>query len=283
VHATIVLGAGLALAALRDQLPYRVRLIFQPAEETIPSGAPDVIDAGRIDGLRRIFAVHCDPRILAGKIGLRVGPLTAAADKLTISLSGPGGHTARPHLTVDLLNALSRVVTELPALLTRRVDARAGLSLVFGAMHAGAAPNAIPQHGYAAGIVRCLDHSAWELAPKLIEQLAHQIIAPTGATAEVEYIRGVPPVVNDAEAIAVLSTAAELAAGPRSVVDTPQSMGGEDFSWYLEHVPGAMARLGVGRPGQDLDLHQGSFDVDEAAIAIGVRLLVNTVAVASRA
>jgi amidohydrolase len=276
VHATVVLGAGLALAALGSALPGRIRLLLQPSEETFPSGALEVIAAGGLTDVGQIYAVHCDPRLLAGLVGLRTGPLTAAADMVRVRLSGPGGHTARPHLTADLVGALGRVVTEVPAQLARRVDPRAGLSLVFGAVHAGVAANAIPQQGSASGTVRVLDKAAWEVAPKLIEQLVHEVVAPTGAVAEVEYTRGVPPVVNEAGAVSIFAAAACAALGPESVVDTPQSMGGEDFSWYLEHVPGAMARLGVGRPGEALDLHQGTFDVDEAAIANGVRLLAHT-------
>jgi amidohydrolase len=273
VHTTVLLGAGLALAALGDRLPGKVRLLFQPSEETFPSGALEVIAAGGLTDVGKIFAVHCDPRLMAGLVGLRVGPLTAAADMVRVRLSGPGGHTARPHLTADLVGALGRVVTEVPAQLARRIDPRAGLSLVFGAVHAGVAANAIPQQGSASGTVRVLDKAAWEVAPKLIEQLVHEVVAPTGAVAEVEYTRGVPPVVNEAGAVSIFAAAAAAALGPESVVDTPQSMGGEDFSWYLEHVPGAMARLGVGRPGEELDLHQGSFDVDERAIGYGVRLM----------
>lgn len=276
VHTTIVLGAGLALAALGRSLPGRVRLLFQPSEERFPSGSLDVIAAGGLKDVSQIFAVHCDPKVIAGMVGLRVGPLTAAADMLRIRLTGPGGHTARPQLTVDMVSALGRVVTEVPALLARRVDARAALSLVFGAVHSGVAPNAIPQQGTASGTVRVLDRRAWEEAPKLIDELVRQVVAPTGAQVEVEYTRGVPPVVNDAGAIAMLTAGASGALGPDSIVDTPQSMGGEDFSWYLEHVPGAMARLGVGRPGESLDLHQPTFDVDERSIDYGVRLLAHT-------
>ena len=277
VHTTVVLGAGLALAALGDRLPGRVRLLFQPSEETFPSGALEVIAAGGLTDVGKIFAVHCDPRLLAGLVGLRTGPLTAAADMIRVRLSGPGGHTARPHLTADLVGALGRVVTEVPAQLARRVDPRAGLSLVFGAVHAGVAANAIPQQGSASGTVRVLDKAAWEIAPKLIEQLVHEVVAPTGAVAEVEYTRGVPPVVNEAGSVSIFASAAAAALGPESVVDTPQSMGGEDFSWYLEEIPGSMARLGVRIPGTDLDIHAASFDVDERAIGYGVRLLAHSV------
>ncbi len=278
VHATIVTGAGMALAELAaaGALPGRVRLLLQPCEERFPSGAPDVVAAGGLDDVRAIFAFHCDPKLPTGLVGLRSGPLTAAADMLEIRLTGSGGHTARPHLTTDLVNALARVVVDLPALLSRRVDPRAGVSVVFGAMHSGQAANAIPQEGVARGTVRVLDHAAWRIVPELLDQLIRDVAAGTGAEVEVRYTRGVPPVVNDRSAVAVFGAAAATALGADKVVETPVSMGGEDFAWYLEQVPGAMGRLGVGRPGEQLDLHQASFDVDERAIEHGVRVLVHT-------
>ena len=138
VHTTIMLGVGLFLARLAasGDLPGRVRLIFQPAEE-VPGGALDVLAAGGITSVERIFALHCDPRLDVGQIGLRSGPITAACDKIVVRVSGPGGHTARPHLTADLVYALGKIVTELPAALSRRVDPRSSLSLVWGRVSAG--------------------------------------------------------------------------------------------------------------------------------------------------
>ena len=138
VHTTIVMGAGLFLASLVAQGRWkgRVRLIFQPAEE-VPGGALDVMAAGGIASVDRIFALHCDPRLDAGKVGIRTGPITAACDKITVRVTGPGGHTARPHLTADLVYALGKIVTELPAALSRRVDPRSSLSLVWGRVSAG--------------------------------------------------------------------------------------------------------------------------------------------------
>ncbi|MCU1689203.1 MAG: amidohydrolase, partial [Jatrophihabitantaceae bacterium] len=196
-----------------------------------------------------------------------------------IRLSGPGGHTARPQLTVDLVYALGRVITDLPGLLSRRVDPRSGLSLVWGAVEAGKAPNAIPEHGLLRGTVRVLDRSVWMDSERLIRELVEGIVAPTGARAEIGYHQGVPPVVNDAAAVAIQRAAALSGIGVDAPIDTEQSMGGEDFAWYLEDVPGALARLGV-RPtdatGRLLDLHQGTFDIDERALAVGVRLMVHT-------
>jgi amidohydrolase len=278
VHTTVLLGVAMLLARLaeRGELSGRVRLIFQPAEEILPCGSLEVIEAGGLDEVTQIFALHCDPNLPVGQIGLRVGPITAAADNVTVKLTGPGGHTARPHLTVDLVDALGRLVTEVPALVSRRVPANSGLLLVFGHATAGTRYNVIPTEAVAAGTLRVLDRDTWERAPKIVAQVVRDVIAPTGATLDIEYLRGRPPVVNDARAIRVLSAATASALGPTGIAETPQSMGGEDFSWYLETVPGALARLGVGRSTANADLHRATFDVDERAIAVGVRLLVCT-------
>ncbi len=276
VHTTVVLGTGLVLAALHEQglLPRPVRLVFQPAEEVLPGGAADAIEGGALDGVRRILAVHCDPRVDAGRIGLRVGPITSACDRLEIALNGPGGHTARPHLTTDLVTAAARVVTDVPALVARRVDSRSGLALTWGRIESGHAPNVIPQHAELAGTVRCLDLDAWHQAPDLIVGAIDEIANLYRAKSEITYVRGVPPVVNEVTSTELLQAAMVARRGTDAVESTEQSLGGEDFSWYLEHVPGAMARLGVRPPGERTvrDLHQGDFDVDEHAITVGVEM-----------
>ncbi|MEW1721273.1 amidohydrolase [Streptomyces sp. NPDC093109] len=276
VHTTAVLGAGLVLAELDRQglLPHPVRLLFQPAEEVLPGGAADAIESGVLDGVGSIIAVHCDPRVDAGSIGLRPGPITSACDRLEITLDGPGGHTARPHLTTDLVTAAAKVATEVPALLARRVDARSGLAVTWGRIAAGHACNVIPQHAELSGTVRCLDLPAWRDAPDLVHAAIDEVAALYGAKTVIDYVRGVPPVVNDPAVTELLRAAQTARRGSYAIEDTEQSLGGEDFSWYLERVPGAMARLGVRRPGsQDrYDLHRGDFDVDELAITAGVEL-----------
>nr|WP_030779155.1 M20 family metallopeptidase [Streptomyces sp. NRRL S-920] len=280
VHTTVVLGAGLVLADLarKGQLPFAVRLIFQPAEEVLPGGAADAIKEGVLDGVGKIIAVHCDPRVDAGRIGLRHGPITSACDRLEVALDGPGGHTARPHLTTDLVTAAAKVATEVPAVVARRADARSGLSVTWGRIESGHAPNVIPQHAELSGTVRCLDLKAWREAPDLVHGAIQEIADLYRAKSEVTYVRGVPPVVNDPGVADLLRDAMAERRGPLSIEDTEQSLGGEDFSWYLEHVPGAMARLGVRRPGERTvrDLHQGDFDADESAIAVGVELFTAT-------
>lgn len=275
-HTAVVLGAGLALASAPN-LPGRVRLIFQPAEEVQPGGALDVVADGAMEGVQRIFALHCDPRLEVGRLGTRVGPITSACDLLEVRLTSPGGHTARPHLTADLVEALGLLITQLPLLLGRQVDPRSGTVLVWGAVQAGEAANAIPQHGLLRGTLRTADHATWGELEDKIRSLVAAVLAPTGVGYVLEHIRGVPPVVNDGASSGMLADAAATVLGPAAAVGTEQSSGGEDFAWYLEHVPGAMARLGVwsGR-GEMKDIHQPTFDLDERAIPVGVRVLTQT-------
>jgi amidohydrolase len=150
------------------------------------------------------------------------------------------------------------------------------MSLVWGAVSAGKAPNAIPQRGSLSGTVRVLDREWWTTAEELVRSLVERVAATTGAAVEVDYVRGVPPVVNDPRTVALLRAAALETVGPDSVVLSPQSMGGEDFGWFADALPISLARLGTAGAGPALDLHRGTFDVDERAIGIGVRLLART-------
>src|SRR5437763_6475635 len=156
-----------------------------------------MLSAVALVGFYRIFGVHCDPRLEVGSVGLRVGALTSAADLLELWLTSPGGHTSRPHLTADLVHALGTVITGLPTLLSRRVDPRSGTVLVWGAVQAGEAPNAVSQDGVLRGTVRTGDRQTWVELQSLIRELVGSLLAPTGVGYDLEHRRGVPPVVND--------------------------------------------------------------------------------------
>ncbi|HET9657444.1 MAG TPA: amidohydrolase [Kineosporiaceae bacterium] len=276
VHTATVLGAGLVLARLDELglLPGRVRLVFQPAEEIQPGGALSVIAAGGLDGVERAYALHCDPGHDVGVVGTRPGPITSAADMVLVRLEGRGGHTSRPHLAEDVVFALAQVAVQVPAVLSRRVDPRAGLAMVWGRITAGAAPNAIPRTGELHGTLRCLDAGVWTQAGALVSDVVHEVARPYGVRAEVVHTRGVPPTVNDPDAVLVVEEAVRAELGEASLVLAEQSLGGEDFSWMLEKVPGAMIRLGTRVPGgRTFDLHQGDFTVDERCVAIGARVL----------
>ncbi|KRF05170.1 N-acyl-L-amino acid amidohydrolase [Arthrobacter sp. Soil782] len=276
IHTTVMLGVALVLAKIDAETPLggRVRVIFQPAEETMPGGALDVIAQGVLSEVPRILALHCDPRIDVGLVGTRIGAITSASDTVRVELSGRGGHTSRPHLTEDLVFALAHIAANVPAVLSRRIDVRSAVSVVWGQMHAGSAPNAIPAHGFMSGTMRCLDGEAWEAAGDLMDETVRQLAAPFGVDVRIEHTRGVPPVVNTEAETGLIEAAARSELGPDSVVLTPQSMGGEDFAWMTQKVPGAMMRLGTRTPGgETYDLHRGDYRPDEQAIGCGVRVM----------
>jgi amidohydrolase len=275
-HTAILIGAALTLASA-PALPGRIRLIFQPAEEVMPGGALDVLAAGVLSGVDRIFALHCAPHLRVGQVGIRVGPITSASDLLEVRLSSPGGHTSRPHLTADLVHALGTMITGLPSLLSRRVDPRSGTVLVWGAVQAGQAANTVPREGSLRGTLRTGDPRVWDDLEPLVRELVTALLAPTGVGFDLHHIRGVPPVVNDPSSTAMLRDGIAAALGADAATSTEQSSGGEDFAWYLQHVPGSMCRLGVwSGEGTQHDLHQPTFDLDERALLLGVRVMVHT-------
>lgn len=281
VHSTILLGAGLILNRMLADSGVeqgRVRLIFEPAEESLPGGATQVIEQGRLDGVSVIYGLHCEPKLDVGTFGMTSGPITSAADLVDIELSGPGGHTARPELTVDLVRAMGDVARDLPDALNAEL-VNGSVKLTFGHARAGDAPNVVPSSARLFGTLRTQDMQIWQDAPRLLENAIAPVVEPTGASWELSYLRGVPPVINDIAATEFVRDIAESEFGAESITNAEQSWGGDTFAWYLEKSPGSYIRLGTHNPqwsGRRLDLHASTFDVDERAIGIGVRLLVAT-------
>lgn len=267
-HAAIALG--IAVAAARLDLPGSLRVLFQPAEESFPGGARDMIRENVMDGVASILAFHVDPSLQTGKVGFRAGAITSSADRFYITLEGPGGHTARPHKTVDLVGATGHVITHLPSLLQRRIDARSPLVVVFGRVKAGTADNVIPTVAELSGTIRTADRSLWDDIPSMIDKLVGEIIAPFGASGIVHYQRGLPPVVNHPDVISTSESATVASMGARCATPTHVSMGAEDFARYLDCAPGALLRLGCAESDASTDLHSASFRLDEGALEVGL-------------
>lgn len=266
-HAAI--ATGIALAFSRLSLPAGVRFLFQPAEEANPGGASELVAEGLVDDLRGLIAFHVDPSLEVGRVGARTGPITGSADGFGITLSGPGGHTSRPHKTVNLIDAAARVVRELPEAVRQSVDSRTPIVTVFGSIHGGSTANVIPGEVTLRGTVRTLDRSIWGLLPGIVDKALGKILAITGADYLLDYRQGIPPVVNDRGVVDSACSSIAGLTGSESVVPTETSLGGEDFSNYLEVVPGALFRLGAHSGGGDL--HSSSFEVNEASIGFGIK------------
>ncbi len=274
-HTAMLMGVAQLVRSLGDDLPGTVRLVFQPSEERSPGGADEMIRRGVMDGVDAIMALHMAPELPTGTIGLRPGAITASVAAFRITVRGRGGHPARPHLAVDPVLVVARLVQDILLAMGRRLDVREPVLVTIGEIHGGRAPNVIPGSASLAGSVRTASMAQMEQVPDLFRELADSATAMWGGIYEFEFRRGSDPVHNDPALVhRVRNLVAELLGAEfNRWVDKP-SMGGEDFSRYLEHAPGLMARLGSTAEGAPApDLHTNTFDIDEDALWHGVAVM----------
>ena len=273
IHTSVGLGVARILAPLADQLAARVRLLFQPAEETA-QGAAWMLADGAMEGVEALFGVHVFPSLEAGSIGVRSGSLTAAAGELEVEVLGEGGHGARPHQSTDAIWIAARVVSGLQEAISRRLDALHPVVVSFGRIEGGKAFNVIADHVRLLGTVRCLDLELHAKLPAWIEETVQAICAGYGGEARVRYRCISPPVHNDPELTQLVAAAATELLGRQRVhwLEQP-SLGAEDFAELQRNTPATMFRLGVAGPQGCTPLHSNSFAPDEACLAVGVEVL----------
>jgi amidohydrolase len=272
IHTTVGLGTAMILAELKDELPGKVRFLFQPAEE-IAQGASWMVKDGAMNEVSAILGLHVFPSIPAGTVGLRYGALTAAADDLEIIIIGESGHGARPHEAIDGIWIASQVITTLQQAISRTQNPLRPVVLSIGQINGGRAPNIIADKVELRGTVRSLHPETRANLPQWIENIVASVCDSYGAKYQVNYRQGVPSVQNDYALTQLLQSAAEEAWGCDRVQVLPEpSLGAEDFSVYLDYAPGTMFRLGVGfkDKANNYPLHHPLFEVDESAIFTGV-------------
>jgi len=281
-HTAVVFGALLGLHAARQAgaLPWPVnfRGIFQPAEET-GAGALEMIEAGALADVQAVLAAHLDPARPVGHIGVRYGTLTAACDAIDIQIYGRGGHAARPHESLDPIAAAAQLISSIYLFIPRATDSQDPVVITIGQITAGHNPNVIPECAHLRGTLRTLGGEIRERTKRHIEQLARGIAEASGTEIEVRFEIGPASVRNDGHLSDLLGAAgADLLGFEQVEIIERTSMGGEDFSFYLNHIPGAMFRLGSApptsdAPGANTALHAPDFDIDERALAIGAKVL----------
>jgi amidohydrolase len=273
IHTTVGLGVARILAPLADQLTARVRLLFQPAEETA-QGAAWMLADGAMDGVEALFGVHVFPSLAAGSIGVRSGSLTAAAGELEVEVLGEGGHGARPHQSTDAIWIAARVVSGLQEAISRRLDALHPVVVSFGRIEGGKAFNVIADHVRLLGTVRCLDLELHAKLPAWIEDTVKALCEGHGGQARVRYRCISPPVHNDPVLTQLVAEAATELLGCSQVhwLEQP-SLGAEDFAELQRDTPATMFRLGVAGPQGCTPLHSNSFAPDERCLAVGVEVL----------
>lgn len=268
-HTAIAIGTALILADRRDEIAGRVRVFFQPNEEGFPSGASLMIRDGVLQDVEAIYAAHVDPTIDVGRFGLLTGPVTAASDRFRVHIATSStGHSARPHEAIDTVWAAVQVANALYQVPGRVTDARNASVLTVCKFEGGDAYNVIPAHVEFGGTLRSTDMRERKKLQRRIRETAEYAAAIAGAAAHVTFDQGVPAVINDDRLIDNVASVIESLYGSAAVYMIPlPSMGGEDFAHYIEHVPGALIRVGV-RSSEETSfpLHHACFDIDEAAL-----------------
>jgi amidohydrolase len=285
-HTACAYGAILALDQLAEEGllpgPLTWRGIFQPSEETA-TGAAQMIRAGAAEGVDALFALHVDPRLASGAIGVRSGVLTANAEMMRIEVHGSGGHAARPHESCDPIAAAAQLISTLYQFVPRKTDSRQAVVVTIGQVVGGENANVIPERVTLQGTVRTLDREVQHRTLDHIRHLALGVQEITGTRIEVTFTVSIPSVVNDAALTELLREQALDLLGAEGVklIDAP-SMGSEDFAVYGEHAPTTMFRLGAAASPPGPALHTPQFDIDERCLAVGAKLLARSVVAAGK-
>lgn len=267
-HMTMVLGAA---ATLAEQPPHgNVVLIFQPAEER-GGGSRVMIEAGALAGVRAIFGGHVTHEWPTGKIMIRKGAMTAQSDRFDITIKGKGGHGARPHEAIDAVVIAALLITTLQTLVSRQTNPVHPSVITVGRIVAGTAANVIAESAELEGTIRTTIPESRDAIHRGIRRMTEAMGELHNAVIQLRLTEGYPPVINTPDEVALVRSCVRELYGPDALTTSPHaSMGSEDFSYYLQHVPGAFFRFGARRPDwEPMPLHSPHFDIDEGVLAIG--------------
>jgi amidohydrolase len=275
-HTANLMGAALVLNALKDDLPPgRIKLVFQPAEETV-RGADVMVASGVVDDVDAIVMLHGWPVLDPGVIGVRNGPVMASSDQFLLTINGKGGHGAYPHDTIDPVYVGAQIVSNLQSIVSREISPVQPAVISVTQFFAGtpAATNIIPGVAKLGATVRALSPEVRKTLPERIERVIAGICTAHRATYEYTYSYGTPVTVNDTGVTDLIREVGRDVLGPENVVELPEpTMGAEDFAYYLEKVPGAMFRLGTGC--QYL-LHTPKYDFGDTPLESGILMMAET-------
>lgn len=275
-HTAMLLGAAHALNELKSEISGEVKLLFQPAEE-IAEGAKAMIEETKItDNIDAAFAIHLWQGVPVGKISLEAGARMAAADMFSIKIKGKSGHGSMPHETIDAVVVGSALVMNLQHLVSRNTNPLDTLVVTVGKFDAGTRMNIIAGEALLEGTIRSFSDNVWKAVPEQLERVVNNTCAAYGATAEINLKRATPPLVNDEKISEILKNSAEKLYGIESVVKYEKTPGGEDFAYFTQKVPGALAFVGIRNDERGINAphHNEKFDMDEEALEIGTNLYV---------
>jgi len=271
-HMAILMGAAKVLTENKDQIPGKVVFLFQPAEEIPPGGAKKMVDQGALDGVDAIFGLHVWQPLPTGTVGIIKGPMMAQADNFEITVKGKAGHGSMPHTTVDPIFVASQLVVNIQSVVSRDTDPLKPLVLSFGTINGGTVYNIIPQEVKLTGTVRTFEPEIQEKVRQRMHEIAKNTSRAFGAFADCRYKKGFPPLVNHPEMVDIVTETVDKTLGKNKMKDISPVMGGEDFAYYLQKIPGAFLFLGAG-DGQKYSHHHPKFDIDEKVLPQGASLM----------
>lgn len=282
VHASWAVGAALLLA--RDPAAGEVRVVLQPAEE-VGGGAREVLSSGALDGVKAIFGAHVDRRFALGEVVAQEGPLAASTDSFSIVLHGEGAHGARPHESADPVVGAAGLIMALQTIVSRRLDPALPGVVTVSTVHAGRVANVIPETAELSGTIRATTADSRRLLISEVQRIAQSVAATHRLRAVVTLSEGTPPVVNPANGAAWAARAVHDVLGDEALVALGSTnMGGEDFAFYLEKIPGCFLRVGAREPGGDrIAAHSPRFYPAEESLFIGASVLAQCARVAGAA
>jgi len=278
-HMSILLGTAMILSRMRDELKGNVKFIFQPSEESLPGGAKQMIEEGVLENPKvdAILGLHSDPTIKTGRVGYKPGELMAFTSEFTILLHGKGGHAAEPHRSVDPIVMASDVIQEIQKIPSRWIGPLQPVVVNIGAIHGGTTFNIIPDEVELKGTVRLLNMHLVDLTEKKIHDILKQITKLYGGSFDFDFVRGYPVLKNDKKFTLFASKVISELLGEKNAIELEKPlMGGEDFAYYLQKVPGTFLRLGTGNEQKNTTFpwHHSKFNIDEDALPIGVSVFV---------
>ena len=276
-HVAMLLGAAGALKSIEDQLPGRIRFIFQPSEEASPPGAEQMVKDGIMDQVVAILGVHITADLPVGTIGMKREKAWASATELNITIHGKGGHGAYPHRSVDSVLVGSMVVQALHTLVSRNVDPLESAVLTIGKIDSGTVRNVIPETATLLGTLRTFNLEVRDYLIKRIQEVIHGVTEAMGATGELDYDSGYPPGINTLGISLLVEESLASIADVKEIVQLPPGMGAEDFAFYLQEAPGCFYNVGAGNKekGITYPAHHPLFDVDESALKVGAQALAS--------
>jgi amidohydrolase len=273
-HMAILMGVAELLAQKKDKFKGKVVFLFQPSEERIPGGAKRMIDEGALEGVDAVFGLHLWQPLPTGSVGIVKGAMMAQPDAFTITVKGKGGHGSMPHTTVDPILVASHLVVNIQSIVSRNVDPLKPVVVSFGTVKGGTIYNIIPSEVSLTGTVRTFDSSIQSLAEERLKKIIQETCQTFGATAEFQYEKGYPPLVNQEDMVDFVIDVTGKTLGENRVQPIEPVMGGEDFAYFLQKIPGAFLFFGMG-DGMEFPHHHPAFDLDEKALPQATLLMTS--------